>query len=82
MENSKQHPKEVSQEFGKLIKQRREELGYTNKELALQIHSSESYLSRIQNHKRRKPNICIVYGLSQELEIDFAYLLKVAFPKM
>lgn len=81
MEKSKQNPKVVSIEFGNLIKQRREELGYTIKKVASAVHSSESYISRIEGHKRMNPSVCIVYGIAEVLEIDLGYLLEVAFPQ-
>ncbi|WP_067844207.1 helix-turn-helix domain-containing protein [Amphibacillus sediminis] len=81
MEECKQYPKAVSIEFGNLIKQRREELGYTIKKVASAVHSSESYISRIECHKRMNPSVCIVYRLAEVLEIDFVYLLEVAFPQ-
>ncbi|MFE7064586.1 helix-turn-helix domain-containing protein [Sutcliffiella sp. NPDC057660] len=73
--------KAVSLEFGNLIKHRREELGYTIKQVASEIHSSESYISRIEGHKRNNPSICIVHGIAEVLEIDLRYLLEVAFSK-
>ncbi len=81
MKSNQSSAREVSPEFANLIKQRREDLGYTIERVALAVHSSDGYISRIENHKRRNPNVGIVYGLSQVLEIDLEYLLKVAFPK-
>lgn len=83
MKNNQNKVKGVSLEFGNLIKQRREELGYTIKKVASAVHSSESYISRIEGHKRMNPSICIVYGIAEVLEIDLGYLLEVAFsPKI
>ncbi|MEK4654403.1 helix-turn-helix domain-containing protein [Niallia sp. FSL W8-0954] len=80
MKSNQSKVKEVSLEFGNLIKQRREDLGYTIKKVASAVHSSESYISRIESHKRTNPSVCIVYGLAEVLEIELGYLLGVAFP--
>lgn len=77
----KKNQRKVSLEFGSLIKQRREELGYSIQRIAPEVHSSAGYISRLENHKRRNPSICIVYALAEVLEIDIGYLVNVAFPK-
>ncbi len=60
--------------LGKKIAQRRQELNYSQKEIAEYIDCNESYLSRVENGKAR-PTFDFVVILARVLDVGIDYFL-------
>lgn len=60
--------------FGQKIKSRREELGYTQEELAQKINSSQPYISRLERDSFN-PSKQMIIGIAITLGMSIDYLL-------
>lgn len=61
-----------------IVKERREEKGLSQRELAKRLNINNSVIARIENGYTKKPTFQIVKGLSEELNINLMLLLDVA----
>lgn len=64
--------------FGKLIREKRKELGLSLRELARRTGVSHPYLSQLENERNKNPSLEIVIKLSNELELSLSKLLELA----
>lgn len=62
--------------LGKIIKEVRENREISMRKLAQNIGVSHSEISRIESGERQVPNLITIIALCEELQIDFANLLK------
>ncbi|MDE6671311.1 MAG: helix-turn-helix transcriptional regulator [Ruminococcus sp.] len=60
--------------FGQKIKYRREELGYTQSELAKKVHTTQPYISRLERG-HFNPSMKTITKISTALDISVDYLL-------
>ncbi|MDE5582488.1 MAG: helix-turn-helix transcriptional regulator [Ruminococcus sp.] len=60
--------------FGQKLKNRREELGYTQKELAERVHTTQPYISRLERGCFN-PSMMMMIKISTALDISVDYLL-------
>ena len=60
--------------FGQKIKLRREELDYTQAELAQKIHTTQPYISRLENGNFN-PSMQMIIKIASTLRISTDYLL-------
>ena len=60
--------------FGQKIRNRREELGYTQTELANRIHTTQPYVSRLERGNFN-PSMNMIVKISTALNISVDYLL-------
>ena len=60
--------------FGQKIKYRREELGYTQTELAERVHTTQPYISRLERG-HFNPSMKMIAKISPALNISVDYLL-------
>ena len=60
--------------FGQKIKNRREELGYTQEELAQKVHTTQPYISRLERGWFN-PSMQMIVKISTVLNISVDYLL-------
>ncbi|MDE5556988.1 MAG: helix-turn-helix domain-containing protein [Ruminococcus sp.] len=60
--------------FGQKIRNRREELGYTQTELAKRVHTTQPYVSRLENGNFN-PSMQMIVKISTALNISVDYLL-------
>ena len=65
-------------ELGELIKNKREELGISQRALAREVNMDCAEVSRIEAGKRQKPNILYLKGISETLNISLVELMKLA----
>ena len=65
-------------ELGELIKNKREELGISQRTLARKVNMDCAEVSRIEAGKRQKPNILYLKGISKTLNISLVELMKLA----
>ena len=61
--------------LGKVISNRREELGISQRELAKKVKISNSTVSRIENDDKITPDNNTLKAISEVLQIDYNYLL-------
>lgn len=64
-----------SQRLGKIIREKRELLGYSQYDLAFEINVTQQYISLIENGKKT-PTIATLSAISDILELDFPELCK------
>ena len=60
--------------FGQKIRNRREELGYTQKELAERVHTTQPYVSRLERG-HFNPSMQMIINIATSLNISVDYLL-------
>ena len=60
--------------FGQKIKSRREELGYTQREFAKRVHTTQPYVSRLERG-HFNPSLNMISRISTVLEISLDYLI-------
>ncbi|MDE6834181.1 MAG: helix-turn-helix domain-containing protein [Ruminococcus sp.] len=60
--------------FGQKIKSRREELGFTQAELAKKVHTTQPYVSRLERG-HFNPSMNMIIKISTALVISVDYLL-------
>lgn len=60
--------------FGQKIRNRREELGYTQVELAQKTHTSQPYISRLEKDNFN-PSMRMITSIATVLDISVDYLL-------
>ena len=60
--------------FGKKIRTRREELGYTQVELAQKMQTSQPYISRLEKDSFN-PSMSMIINIATALNISVDYLL-------
>lgn len=60
--------------FGQKIKICRKELGYTQEELAERVHTTQPYVSRLENGNFN-PSMQMIVKISTALNISIDYLL-------
>lgn len=70
--------REISDNFGSLIKYLREQRGLSLQALGDMTGISPSYIHRIEHGERKAPTVKIIEQLADALNISFAELLKVA----
>ena len=61
--------------LGKVISNRREELGISQRELAKKVKISNSTVSRLENDDKITPDNNTLKAISEVLQIDYNYLL-------
>jgi transcriptional regulator with XRE-family HTH domain len=57
-------------ELGKRIKELREDIGYTQGQLACQAEVSQGYLSQLENGDVRNPSAAVILRLAQAIHVD------------
>lgn len=70
--------KKNTTELGKYIRESREKLGISQRELARQAHMDCAEVSRIEAGKRQKPNILYLKGIAETLNLSLVELMKLA----
>lgn len=70
--------KKMSNKFGKYLKEKREEKGYTINQLALYSGISAAQLSRIENGKRGVPKAENIKKISDALSISYDKMMIIA----
>lgn len=60
--------------FGQKIRNRREELGYTQAELAQKVHTTQPYVSRLERNNFN-PSMKMIKSIADALRISTDYLL-------
>ena len=60
--------------FGQKIRTRREELGYTQVELAERVHTTQPYISRLERG-HFNPSMQMIINIANSLNISVDYLL-------
>ncbi|MDE6832735.1 MAG: helix-turn-helix domain-containing protein [Ruminococcus sp.] len=60
--------------FGQKIRNRREELGYTQTELAKRVHTTQPYISRLERNNFN-PSMKMIKNIADALRISTDYLL-------
>lgn len=68
----------ISDNFGSLIKHKREEKGYSLNKLQELTGISPSYINRIEKGERKAPSLKIIEKLADALDADLSELLSVA----
>jgi len=68
----------ISDNFGSLIKHKREEKGYSLNKLQELTGISPSYINRIEKGERKAPSLKIIEKLADALDADISELLSVA----
>lgn len=67
----------MSETLSSVISQRREELGLSQRELALAANISNSTVSRIESGEQPSPKPYILSALAKNLKLDYNYLLVI-----
>jgi len=70
--------REISPKFGLIIKLRREQKGYSLKELKEMTGISESYLNRLELNERKNPSYPIMQNIAKALDFNIAELLELS----
>lgn len=60
--------------FGQKVKLRRQELDYTQKELAQKVHTTQPYVSRLERGNFN-PSMKMIVSIAETLRISTDYLL-------
>lgn len=60
--------------FGQKVRLRREELGYTQTELAKKVHTTQPYVSRLERNNFN-PSMKMIKNIADALRISTDYLL-------
>ncbi|MCM1315097.1 MAG: helix-turn-helix domain-containing protein [Prevotella sp.] len=60
--------------FGQKIRNRREQLGYTQIELAKRVHTTQPYISRLERNNFN-PSMKMIKNIADALRISTDYLL-------
>ena len=60
--------------FGQKIEYRRKELGFTQEELAQKVHTTQPYISRLENGNFN-PSMKMIISIATALRISTDYLL-------
>ena len=60
--------------FGQKVRLRREELGYTQTELAERVHTTQPYVSRLERNNFN-PSMKMIKNIADALRISTDYLL-------
>ena len=60
--------------FGQKIRNRREQLGYTQEELAQKVQTSQPYVSRLERGSFN-PSMKMIINIASALDISIDYLL-------
>jgi transcriptional regulator with XRE-family HTH domain len=76
--NTQKEGRNVSLNFGSLLKYYREELGLSLSQLQEKTGISSSYLNRLENGERRGPTVKIIELLSIALGIEMGNLIDIA----
>lgn len=63
-------------ELGNVIKNARQESGYSQSEFADKLSVNPSFLSKLENGKIKYPNSVILYRISCNLDLEYEDLLK------
>ena len=66
--------KEISAEFGRLVKRLREKRGLSYHQLATETGISASYLLRLENGDRRSPSLKVAFALANVLDMSIEQL--------
>lgn len=67
----------MNKNLGNFIKNEREKLGISQRELARRINVDGATISRIENNLFKKVSVDILIGLSNQLNVDLQTLLKL-----
>jgi transcriptional regulator with XRE-family HTH domain len=71
--------KHLERTFGQMVRQRRRELGWTQREIALRVRTSVPYIAHLEAGKRH-PSQRVLLRLSNILELDPRDLYLIANP--
>jgi transcriptional regulator with XRE-family HTH domain len=69
---------EQERSFGQYLKETREKLGLTQREVAEKIQATDAYISALENGKKSPPPHATVWALAHVLELDPEELWEVA----
>ncbi|MCM1314137.1 MAG: helix-turn-helix domain-containing protein [Prevotella sp.] len=68
--------------FGQKIKIRREELGYTQAELAQKVHTTQPYVSRLERgHFNPSMNMIVKISTALLISVDYLLLDETGYPE-
>lgn len=68
--------------FGQKIKLRREELGYTQEELAQKVHTTQPYVSRLERgHFNPSMNMIVKISTALVISVDYLLLDETGYPE-
>ena len=70
--------KEKKIEIGIIIKEAREEMGLSQRELAKKAQIDNAEISRIESGKRQKPNIIVLKNIAEILDLSLVKLMKLS----
>ncbi len=70
--------KEKEAKIGIIIKDAREEIGLSQRELARKAQVDNAEISRIEAGKRQKPNILVLKNIAEVLDLSLVKLMKVS----
>lgn len=68
----------MNNKLSELIKNKREEKGFSQRELAKRINVDNATISKIENETTKKPSFDILMKLSKELEINMDKLIDLS----
>ena len=64
--------------FGEQVRELRRAKGMSQKELAANAYIDFTYLSKIENSRRRPPRERVIKAMAEALQIDFQDLMRMA----
>lgn len=68
--------------FGQKVKSRREELGYTQEELAKKIRTTQPYISRLERgHFNPSMNMIVKISTALFISVDYLLLDETGYPE-
>lgn len=68
--------------FGQKVKSRREELGYTQEELAKKIRTTQPYISRLERgHFNPSMNMIVKISTALLISVDYLLLDETGYPE-
>ena len=62
--------------LGQIIKDNREAIGYSRRNLAARVDTSDTELKRIEEGERITPNLITLIKLCEELDLNLQFLLE------
>lgn len=74
----KENKENKNKSLGEIIKEKREAVGLSQRQVARKLKIDNSGLAKIERGDRKKPSILILKKLSMMLGIDLAFLMKKA----
>jgi len=76
--NKEKQERSVDPKFAQIIRLRREQKGYSLRELKEMTGISESYLSRLEKNERKSPTYPIMQKIARVLDFNIAELLELS----